>query len=201
MPIRNIRDLMLPSSIRVDMKQKTLGFKVADCSSSSTTFTPPVHELEVDLDTMSQLETSAVATPKINEVPSVDESLCSSEDNSQTPIISFVSNDEVDSRKIADNVDLTSCMAIVNVSSIEEVIDKQISRSNVDNDEPVRPILDIYAPKTFSHESWSRDFQASWYKKYTWLDFSLDDSCGFCYACYKYGNGEFQFRNWKKSEN
>ena len=67
-------------------------------------------------------------------------------------------------------------------------------------DEPVRPILDIYAPKTFSNERWSRDFQASWYKIYTWLDFSLDDSCGFCYACYKYGNGEFQFRNWKKTE-
>ena len=78
---------------------------------------------------MPQLETSVVETPKINEVPSADESLCSSDDNSQAPITSFVSNDEVDSSKIADNVDLTPCMAVVNVSSVED--DKQISKSNV----------------------------------------------------------------------
>ena len=59
------KGLNVTFSIKVDKKQKTLGFNVADCSSSSPTFTLPVHEHGVDLDTMPQLETSVVETPKI----------------------------------------------------------------------------------------------------------------------------------------
>ena len=66
-------------------------------------------------------------------------------------------------------------------------------------DAPKQPRMNEYAPRTFGKESFKRDFQPAWFDKYSWLGFSVDKSCGYCYACERFGSTKsFEYRNWKK---
>ena len=75
------------------------------------------------------------------------------------------------------------CNVTENKEDCESLNSKYVSKP--DADEPQRPNLNKYAPRTFSKERFQRDFQVSWFEKYTWLGFSVDKSCGYCYACQK----------------
>ena len=56
------------------------------------------------------------------------------------------------------------------VESVDDHVDVKIDVERViDADGPMQPKLDKYAPRKFSTEAFERDFQADWYKKYSWL--------------------------------
>ena len=64
---------------------------------------------------------------------------------------------------------------------------------------PRQPILDKYNPKSFGTHT--RDFQASWYQKYPWIDFDTVTSTVSCYACKHFVKDDhFTYDNWKKTE-
>lgn len=72
--------------------------------------------------------------------------------------------------------------------------------SSTVEDGPERLILDKYMPTKFSTEVYERDFQASWYKIYSWLGYFIQRSVAYCYACGQYGNDNcIEFKNWKKT--
>ena len=87
----------------------------------------------------------------------------------------------------------------VQVATTTVVTEETDGKSFMDDDDPLRPKLSSYAPQMFSNENFNRDFQVSWFDKYSWLGFSVEKSCGYCYACERYGSGhDFEYRNWKK---
>ena len=75
-------------------------------------------------------------------------------------------------------------------------------------DKSTQPILSKYPTTKFGAKD--RSFNADWYQKYPWLEYSVRHDAGFCYVCrhFKIGastgridpafvrNG---FRNWKKA--
>ena len=66
---------------------------------------------------------------------------------------------------------------------------------------PQQPILKCYDPKKFGSESFSRDFNPAWYKRYPWLSYNCETKTACCYPCQKYLNAhDFTFDNWKKIE-
>ncbi|KAL9983000.1 hypothetical protein ACROYT_G005120 [Oculina patagonica] len=68
-------------------------------------------------------------------------------------------------------------------------------------EDPQQPILKFYDPKKSASESFSRDFNPAWYKRYPWLSFNLETKKACCYPCQKYLNAhDFTFDNWKKIE-
>ena len=61
--------------------------------------------------------------------------------------------------------------------------------------------MKCYDPKKFGSESFSRDFNPAWYKRYTWLSYNFETKKACCYPCQKYLNAhDFTFDNWKKLE-
>ena len=75
-------------------------------------------------------------------------------------------------------------------------------QTSSDKDEsPQQPILKHYNPKKFGSESFSRDFNPAWYKRYPWLSYDFETKKACCYPCQKYLNAhDFTFDNWKKPE-
>ena len=64
---------------------------------------------------------------------------------------------------------------------------------------PRQPILDEYDLKTYGDQT--RDFQASWYNKYPWIDFDTATSSVSCFPCKQFMKDDhFTYNNWKKSE-
>ena len=69
------------------------------------------------------------------------------------------------------------------------------------DDAPQQPILKCYDPKKFCSESFSRDFNPAWYKRYPWLSYNCEKKTACCYPCQKYLNAhDFTVDNWKKKE-
>ena len=75
-----------------------------------------------------------------------------------------------------------------------------LTSSDID-ESPEQPILKCYDPKKFGSESFSRDFNPAWYKRYPWLSYDFETKKACCYPCQKYLNAhDFTFDNWKKPE-
>ncbi|KAL0970535.1 hypothetical protein UPYG_G00243410 [Umbra pygmaea] len=80
-----------------------------------------------------------------------------------------------------------------------------ISQSRADG--PVQLVLKVF-PKT-QHGSRKRAFIETWYKDFTWLEYSVSRDFGFCYPCQHFFKlpsapmsifrSESGFSNWKKS--
>ncbi|KAL6490055.1 hypothetical protein MHYP_G00004000 [Metynnis hypsauchen] len=71
---------------------------------------------------------------------------------------------------------------------------------------PVQPVLKVF-PKT-QHGNRKRAFNESWYRDYTWLEYSISRDSVFCYACRHFSlpnapssvfRTETGFSNWKKA--
>jgi hypothetical protein len=78
---------------------------------------------------------------------------------------------------------------------------------NVGN-KPTQPILSKYPTTKFGAKD--RSFNADWYHKYPWLEYSVRHDAGFCYACRHFQIGSCtgridpafvknSYRNWKKA--
>ena len=75
-------------------------------------------------------------------------------------------------------------------------------------DKLARPLLKAY-PKHKDGKSYSRSFVASWYERYSWMEYSQDFDPVFCFPCRHfcppgYGNAEEAFtktgfRRWRKA--
>ena len=75
-----------------------------------------------------------------------------------------------------------------------------LTSSDID-ESPQQPILKCYDPKKFGSESFSRDFNPAWYKRYPWLSYDFETKKACCYPCQKYLSAhDFTFDNWKKPE-
>ena len=87
-------------------------------------------------------------------------------------------------------------------SSLDTNVYSGTCQKSSDIDEgPQQPILKCYDPKKFGSESFSRDFNPAWYKRYPWLSYNCETKTACCYPCQKYLNAhDFTFDNWKKIE-
>lgn len=88
-------------------------------------------------------------------------------------------------------------------SSLDTNVYSGTCQKSGDIDEgPHQPILKCYDPKKFGSESFSRDFNPAWYKRYPWLSYNnCETKTACCYPCQKYLNAhDFTFDNWKKIE-
>ena len=87
-------------------------------------------------------------------------------------------------------------------SSLDTNVYSGTCQKSSDIDEgPQQPILKCYDPKKFGSESFSRDFNPAWYKRYPWLSYNWETKTACCYPCQKYLNAhDFTFDNWKKIE-
>ena len=87
-------------------------------------------------------------------------------------------------------------------SSLDTNVYSATCQKSGDIDEgPQQPILKCYDPKKFGSESFSRDFNSAWYKRYPWLSYNCETKTACCYPCQKYLNAhDFTFDNWKKVE-
>ena len=87
-------------------------------------------------------------------------------------------------------------------SSLDTNLCSSTCQTSSDIDEsPQQPILKFYNPKIFGSESFSRDFNPAWYKRYPWLSYDFETKKAGCYPCQKYLNAhDFTFDNWKKPE-
>lgn len=87
-------------------------------------------------------------------------------------------------------------------SSLDTNLCSSTCQTSSDIDEsPQQPILKHYNPKKFGSESFSRDFNPVWYKRYPWLSYDFETKKACCYPCQKYLNAhDFTFDNWKKPE-
>ena len=66
---------------------------------------------------------------------------------------------------------------------------------------PQKPILNCYDPKKFGNESFTTDFNPTWYKRYPWLSYNIETKKACCFPCQKYLIAHnFTFDNWKKPE-
>ena len=66
---------------------------------------------------------------------------------------------------------------------------------------PQKPILNCYDPKQFGNESFSRDFNPAWFKRYMWLNYNIKTRKASCFPCQKYLiDHNFTFDNWKKPD-
>ena len=116
-------------------------------------------------------------------------------------VISMSIDEEELSQEIMSQVEEGDNDTTVQVAATTVVTEETDGKSFMDDDDPLRPKLSSYAPQMFSNENFNRDFQVSWFDKYSWLGFSVEKSCGYCYACERYGSGhDFEYRNWKKPE-
>lgn len=75
-----------------------------------------------------------------------------------------------------------------------------ISQSTADG--PVQPVLKVF-PKT-QHGNRKRAFNESWYRDYTWLEYSNSKDTVICYACRHFSlpsvfRTDTGFSNWKKA--
>jgi hypothetical protein len=57
------------------------------------------------------------------------------------------------------------------------------SQDNTDNQKPIQPMIKF--PKEVSNK---RAFQASWYEKFKWLEYSISKDSVFCFDCRKFGS-------------
>ncbi|XP_042380223.1 zinc finger MYM-type protein 1-like [Zingiber officinale] len=78
----------------------------------------------------------------------------------------------------------------------------EVRRAYIDKG-PIQPIYDY--PFT-ECEGQKRRFQSSWFKKYPWLEFSIEKQSAFCFPCYVFDTNSAQFdtftvtgfKNWKR---
>ena len=87
-------------------------------------------------------------------------------------------------------------------SSLDTNLYSGTCQKSSDIDEgPQQPMLKCYDPKKIGSESFSRDFNPAWYKRYPWLSYNCETKKACCYPCQKYLNvHDFTFDNWKKLE-
>jgi hypothetical protein len=63
---------------------------------------------------------------------------------------------------------------------------------------PQQPILNAYAPRMFGNKR--RDFSASWYEKYPWISYDINEKRVVCWPCREFMNDSFDYTDWKKTE-
>ena len=87
-------------------------------------------------------------------------------------------------------------------SSLDTNLYSDTCQKSSDIDEgPQQPMLKCYDPKKIGSESFSRDFNPAWYKRYPWLSYNCETKKACCYPYQKYLNAhDFTFDNWKKLE-
>ena len=87
-------------------------------------------------------------------------------------------------------------------SSLDTNVYSGTCQKSSDIDEgPQQTILKCYASQKFGSESYSRDFNPAWYKRYPWLSYNCETNKTCCYSYQKYLNAHyFTFDNWKKIE-
>lgn len=88
----------------------------------------------------------------------------------------------------------TSISKSTNTSSMEDL----------GSDVPAQPILSKYPRSLFGDRL--RSFSSQWYKKFSWLEYSVKQDMSYCFACRKFSTNvkETKFRtegfsNWKKA--
>lgn len=129
------------------------------------------------------------------------------EDSSNDPNISEAvenqSHVELDLNDIVSDPGLRKPIEEFDISIRDQVRREYLTRG------PCQPIGHVYPKRTFGNQE--RSFQESWYKIYTWLEYSISKDAAFCLWCYLFKptnkGGRYKedvfiktgFMNWKNA--
>ena len=177
-------------------------------------------DLSLAADSRSRMSIAVSSDDVETEVPQSSIDLTLAEDSQSLPPVAVLS-DFAESQSPGSSTDLSPpahSRSRLSMNDSSDIADFQIPVSSPElspvtdphprsqptcTDGPLQPQLKSYAPGKFGNETFQRDFQSSWFETHSWLGFSSERLCGYCYACEQYDDSSdepFEFRNWKKTD-